>query len=284
MLTRLPCAGVTVCLLLSFSTSAQEPAKDKQDKPAFEVSSVKRSQAVDDLDLPTPGTAQPGGRWFARKVPLRLLLLSAHGLRNGELVGGPSWIDSELFDIDARAPAGTSAEQMRLMARTLLADRFRVRMHTEERRATVHALVLARRDGRLGPGLRRTAGGCSPERRLKGAKSADGLYLCGGVTVKLVDGVRQVRMRGFSLPEFLKMAMASPILGTTTVDRTGLTGTFDIDIDYVMPPTLGAIDVRPVDGPPLIDAVETQLGLRFERRDELSTILVIDHAERPEPD
>ena len=238
---------------------------------------------MDDLDLPTAGTAQPSGRWFARKVSLRLLLQSAHGLRSGEVVGGPSWIDSELFTIDARAPAGTSAERMRLMAQRLLADRFRLRTHTEERRTPVYALVLARKDGRLGPGLRRTASDCGTG-RLQGAKSADGLFLCGGVSFRIVDGVRQVRLRGYSIPEFLKIALASSILGRTTADRTGLAGYFDIDIDYVMPPPQGSFDVRPVDGSPLVEAVETQLGLKFERRDDVVKILVIDHAEMPQPD
>lgn len=280
MLKRLLCASLAASLLPSFSMWAQEATKDR---PAFEVASVKRSPPGEDLDLPTPGTTQPSGRWFARNVSLRLLLLSAHGLRSGELVGGPSWIDSEQFNIEARAPAGTPAERMRLMAQTLLADRFRLRTHTEERRTPAYALVLARRDGRLGRGLRRTASDCSAG-RLQGPKSADGLFLCGGVSFRVVDGVRQVRLRGYSLPEFLKIALASPILGLTTLDRTGLTGYFDIDIDYVMPPSPGVADSRPVDGPPLVEAVESQLGLRFERREEVVQVLVIDHAEMPDPD
>ena len=67
-------------------------------------------------------------------------------------------------------------------------------------------------------------------------------------------------------------------------DRTGLAGYFDIDIDYVMPPSLGAVDARPVDGPLLVEAVETQLGLKFERRDEIAQVIVIDRAEMPDPD
>jgi uncharacterized protein (TIGR03435 family) len=280
MLTRLLCASLAACLMPSFSMWAQEATKDR---PAFEVASVKRSPPAEDLDLPTAGTAQPNGRWFARKASLRLLLLSSHGLRSGELVGGPSWIDTEQFSIEARAPAGTSAERMRVMAQTLLADRFRLRTHTEQRRTPAYALVVARKDGRLGRGLRPTASDCSAG-RLKGAKSVDGLFLCGGVSLRVVDGVRQVRLRGYSLPEFLKIALASPILGIAAVDRTGLTGYFDIDIDYVMPPSPGAVDSRPVDGPPLVEAVESQLGLRFERRDETVQVMVIDHAEMPDPD
>ena len=279
MFRRLLGASLIAGLVSSVSMWAQE----SKDRPAFEVASVKRSAPGDDLDLPTPGTAQPSGRWFARKVPLRLLLLSAYGLRSGEVVGGPSWIDSQLFDIEARAPAGTSAEQMRLMAQTLLTSRFRLRTHTEERRSSAYALVLARRDGRLGRGLRRTTADCSGG-RLRGAKGADELYLCGGLSVGIVEGVRQLRLRAYSMPEFLKMALAAQILGGAVVDRTGLAGSFDIDIDYVMPPPLTAVDPVPVDGPPLVEAVETQLGLKFERRTERIPVLVIDHAEIPEPD
>jgi uncharacterized protein (TIGR03435 family) len=285
MLTRLLCAFLAACLLSSFPIWAQESTQETQDRPAFEVASVKRSPPVEDGTLPTPGTAQASGRWFARKVPLRLLLQSVHGLRRGQVVGGPSWVDSELFDIEARAPAGTPAKQLRLMVEALLTNRFRLRTRTDEQQTSTYALVLARPDGRLGAGLRPTAADCSAGRlQPGGAKSADGLFLCGGVSVRIVDGVRQVRLRGYSLPEFLRMALADPILGRTTVDRTGLAGYFDIDIDYVMPPPLGAADPRPVDGPPLVEAVETQLGLKFERRDERVQVLVIDHAELPDPD
>jgi uncharacterized protein (TIGR03435 family) len=256
MSTRLLCLSLAACLVPSFSAFPARAQEPTEARPAFDVASVKRSSPLDDdLLLPTPGTARPNGRWFARRMPLSLILQSLHGLRREQVVGGPSWIDEERFDIEARAPAGTSAEQTRLMVETLLADRFHLRTHTEERRISVYALVLARQDGRFSPGLRRTASDCSGPDASRGA---DGLSVCGGISVRVVDGVRQLRLRGYPLREFPRMALASAVLGSTAVDRTGLTGYFDIDVDYVVPSSLGGLDDPSVSGPSLVEAVETR--------------------------
>ena len=93
-------------------------------------------------------------------VPLRLLITQAYRLSSYQLVGAPSWIDSERFDIVAKAPEGSRPDQTMLMLRGLLAERFKLKVHGETRETQVYALVLARSDGKLGPKLSKSTDDC----------------------------------------------------------------------------------------------------------------------------
>jgi uncharacterized protein (TIGR03435 family) len=136
---------------------AQAPAA-----PGFEVASVKpntsgaRASSTHTL---------PGGRVTATNVTVRQLILGAYGLRGLQLTGGPSWIDSDRFDIDARAPENTPPEQVFPLVRALLADRFKLVVHTETREQPIYALVLARADKKLGPQLKESTLDCTKPRQ-----------------------------------------------------------------------------------------------------------------------
>ena len=86
-------------------------------------------------------------------MPLRELIGNAFGVRLNRVLGGPGWLDSERFDIVARAPANTPDDQMRLMLRALLTHRFKLVVHTATREQPAYALIRACNDGRLGPNL-----------------------------------------------------------------------------------------------------------------------------------
>jgi uncharacterized protein (TIGR03435 family) len=89
---------------------------------------------------------------------------------DGQIVGGPSWMDTDWFDVLANMAPGTTSTDMQAMVRSLLADRFKLRVHREMRELPVYALVLARPDGRLGPQLEHLSVDCDALRaaRLKG--------------------------------------------------------------------------------------------------------------------
>ena len=126
-----------VLLVLVSWLSAQEPA--------FEVASI-RPTVSGGLSGIRP---MPNGRLTATNASVRSLILRAHGLHDSQLIGAPDWIELERFDIDARvesAPLG-GPEALMAMLRTLLAERFQLRAHTETRELPAYALVLARKDG-----------------------------------------------------------------------------------------------------------------------------------------
>ena len=110
-------------------------------------------------------------------LPLRLLITQAYRVSGYQLVGGPSWLDSERFDIVAKAPEGSRPDQTMLMLRGLLADRFKLKVHGETRDTQIYALVLARSDGKLGPKLSKTTDDCEKilaERRATAAAARAG--------------------------------------------------------------------------------------------------------------
>src|SRR5688500_16303953 len=121
---------------------AQSPAS--QPSPAFEVASVKRNTSG--ADGGSFGS-RPGGTVVVTNNTLRNIIRNTYGVQNSQIVGGPDWVNTERFDITARANANPAPSEMLLMMRRLLADRFRLVVHNEARETSVYALILARSDG-----------------------------------------------------------------------------------------------------------------------------------------
>jgi uncharacterized protein (TIGR03435 family) len=261
-------ALVLVCSVAWLGGRAPQSSTDS---PAFDVVSVKPSPPLTGM-VPqfVRGVPLPGGRWSARNATLTIILRSVYVVSRKQIVGGPRWLDTERFDIDARMAADTPPERAQLMAGRMLADRFQLRLRHDQQPVEVRALVMADRDRRPRNGLR-PAAACAldnPERPC--------------YTFASVDGVTQLRMKGQPLSALLAVTGAAGELDDTIVDRTGLTGTFDIDLDYVSQAAyLAAKGVSA--GAPLITAMEDQLGVKFERRTEVMDVLVIEHAAMPDP-
>ena len=133
--------------------------------PKFEVASVRPNTSGDNKQS---NQILPGGRYNAVNIPPRLLIMNAYGLQEQQLVGAPPWITSERFDIVAKAegeigpPASRDGgpSPMQLMIRSLLEERFKLKVHREPREVPIYSLVLARPDGRLGNGLKVSAVDC----------------------------------------------------------------------------------------------------------------------------
>src|SRR5687767_2911159 len=128
----------------------------------FEVASVKPSNPNPTGPLGAVPFVLPAlGRLTAQNVTLRMLIMAAYQKQPFEIVGGPPWWNSEKFDINARAEDATqTTDQMLGLLKTLLADRFKLMVHTETREVPIYALVLARGDGKLGAKLKPSADNC----------------------------------------------------------------------------------------------------------------------------
>ena len=246
-------------LWLNASVAAQE---------AFEVASVKRRQNVDITQVKPP-MFFPDGRWVAQGATLSLILRSVYGLPLSRIVGLPSWVASERFDIDARAPAGATTTQMQAMAQRLLADRFDLRTHWDQRVSEVFVLVLAQPSGELGRGLRRAT-----------CQRADSSNACGERITTAPSGAYRLQLRDRPLADLLIISGARAEVGDSIEDRTGLVGRFDIDLEFVPRSALSGQDTLDV-GLPYGAAIANQLGLRFERREEPVDFLVIEKVSMP---
>ena len=153
---------LVVGVLAASRLMAQAPAGQLPgsggDRPKFEAASIKPSK---------PGSQgtylrrQPGGLYMATNASLRALIASAYlnefPPKGESIFGGPGWIDSEHFEIEARAEGNPGNEQMRLMVESLLEDRFKLMMHHETRQLPIYALVVAK-PRKIGPQLTQHSG------------------------------------------------------------------------------------------------------------------------------
>ena len=238
----------------------------------FEVASVKPHTSDDQRVMML---AQPGGRFVAANIPLKLLIRTTFQIQDDQIVGGPGWLTTDRFDIEARAPAGHDGfAELPGMLRALLTDRFKLVTHTEKRELPVFALERASRDGAIGPGLRPTE--CpEPSVDLSGASPC----------MKIQTGLGSLTLRGMPLDRFIPWLSAN--VNRVVVDRTGLQGRHDIDLKWT-PEQLGQ---RSGNGPPATDpdalsiftALQEQLGLKLDSTRDTVDVLVIDGVEHPTP-
>lgn len=253
---------------------AQAPARPAGNL-AFEVASVKP-----DTSNTQTSVAAPPGRFIAINAPLATLLSVAYQLPWFRIVDGPDWISGR-FDVSAKMPDGAGPEQLRPMLQRLLAERFLLKAHRDTRDQPVYALVLARTDGRFGPQLRRSTVDCAARRSQRVAAGARGADLATGADPSCDVGVTpgQLRLRGVPL-DALSNWLSTIVGDRVVVDRTGLTGTFDADLQYAAQPG----GVGPHDAPSVFTAVQEQLGLKLEPSRAAVDVLVIDSVRRPAPD
>jgi uncharacterized protein (TIGR03435 family) len=290
--------AVTAAAAIPLRAQAQEPAP----LPRFEVASVKPSTG------PTGERGQPGGRYSATRT-VKFFIADAFffgtPLQMSRVIGGPEWIDSARYEINAQAttpwlpsPDGPPRELF-LMIRSLLQDRFKLKTHVETRELPVYELVLARSDGSLGPQLRQStvdcdaliaavrAGGPPPPRQPNepppcGAMRGPARILAGGLP-----------MAQFANMLTLVMADANGPAGRDdarmVIDKTGLSGRFAFTLAWTperIPEASPPPGIPPIDpnGPPLVTALQEQLGLKLQAARSRMDVVVIDSVEQPTPD
>ena len=297
-------SGIVALLLVTgVARAAVQNAASADAELRFEVASIRATDIAPFLGggsgtVPPIGVRTLANGLNATLATLRMLILSAYQLKDYQLVGGPGWMNSDRFDVSARATGDVTPDIARRMMQNLLKDRFMLRAHLETRQTDAYALVLARTDGRLGPRLQRTSPECEAtlEARKKGTappterpnfelirkQTFCGMSMMGSS----VSGASNYSMGGVPL-ERLVTQISGEVRGPV-VDRTGLTGLFDILLEYtsqgrqLQAAPLNAPDLtKDVALPMLRDALQEQLGLKLETAKGPLDVLVIDSVERP---
>lgn len=252
--------------------------------PSFEAVSVK----VNRSGFPGGLTDfRAGGQFTATNESLLQLIRVAYNVSVNRIVGGPDWLTSERFDVEARADADVPIEQSRLMLRAMLADRFTLRARIDTREMPTFTLVLSRQDRRTGPRLRPASpDACVQRGPLPGRVPAGELPSCG----LLPSGPERMSGRSVSFDRLIQQL--SSMTGRVVVDRTGLTGTFDIDLEWamteaqvaqlaVLTPPGGTPPVFDPNRPGLFTALDEQLGVKLESATGPVQVVVVESAERP---
>jgi len=274
-----------LALVASATAGAELRALQQQPAPppaGFEVASVKENkagpQSIQRFVL------QPGDHFTAVNFLLRNLITEAYRAEEAQLADPPNWIDDARYDIVAKAEKPVSRDEMRLMLRSLLMERFQLAVHTEMREGPIFALVLAHKDGALGPHLRRAAKTCEELRAEAASPDADP---CGFGSVSSGFFLGRMQAHGFTLANV--MAYVQREAGRRIVDKTGLSGAFDWELTFTpqvfLNPSFPRDRFTDVDrdGPSIFTALQEQWGLKLEPQKDLGKVLVIDHVERPTP-
>lgn len=247
----------------------------------FDVASIKRnvSNTVRGSGLAGP---QPGGRYIGVGVTLRRLIGEAYEM---DIDGGPDWMASDRFDVNATAEGNPTATQIRLMLRPLLADRFKLKIHTEAREMPVFEMRLARDDARLGSGLKQSDAMCAEEARNFFPGRLGFPPPCGDYRL----GAGAFGARGLTLTGLAQLLRG--ITGRPVINRTGRDEAFDIEMKWSsdsgltgIPRDAAGANSLTADGLTLFTALREQLGLRLDSSRAAVQVLIVDHAEPPTPD
>ena len=256
--------ALTLCLTASTSALAAQQL-------AFDVVSIRQNNSG---SAGGGGGSRPGGAYVFTNIPTRTLISMAYDVPSGRILGGPGWLLTDRYDISARGKENPTRNEAAQMVRSLLNDRFKLAAHVEQRPLPVWFLVVARSDGQLGPGMRRSAVDCGdPEARKKAlaAAPANGRPVCG------FQEPSGVFVGGGVELSTLVTVLGGPS-GRPVLDRTGVSGRFDVELKWT--PSLGT-DAPAGDSVSILTAVQEQLGLRLENGTAPLDVVVIDRIERP---
>jgi uncharacterized protein (TIGR03435 family) len=299
---------ISLCLSLACAVALAAPAGAQATE--FDVASVKPSNPNPTGPLGGVPMVLPAlGRLTATNVTLRLLVMAAYQKQPFEITGGPPWQNSAKFDITATAEnKAATTDQLLGMLQKLLADRFKMKTHTETRDVPIYALVLARDDRKFGQKLKASTAECpdfkSQRQEQLEALAKGGLAALAAAQPKPGEtrpcavssqpsgpGLIGVKATGQTMA--LLATVLTQLTGRPVVDKTALTGLYDFEltidiqtllrmqaelgINVPMPPNLP-------EGPSLMTQLQEDLGLKLDSQRGPADVLVIDSAEMPTPD
>lgn len=253
--------------------------------PRFDIADVHSSPKIRN---PATRNSARGGRYEIKQATMVDLIRLAYGFNNDKILGGPSWLELDRFDVVAKLPDDTAPNDRKQMLQALLADRFKLVSHKDTKPLPAYALTVGKKP------LMKEAdgdgeGGCKPE-TASGAPAEGGIRLTTGgrngqmQTINLGPGFmihiacRNITMAAFATE--LRGIFGVPNLGSNLVlDQTGLKGKWNFDLRYSLQlfgPAMGA-DAERIS---FADALEKQAGLKLEEKPVPTEVLIVDSVNR----
>ncbi len=264
--------GVVLLAAAAYGVFAQTETRME-----FQAASVKLNTANPPHHMVRPLS---GGRLMTENAPLQLLIQNAYSVQAYQVVGGPAWIETDGYDIEAKPDGEASTAQMRLMLQSLLADRFKLALHRDTRQLPVYGIAAAK--GSFNPP--------SPKEDCVSAPPGPpqpGTFPCGRVGINGSPSGLEINGHKAPMAEFVRtLAM---VMGHPVIDHTGFTGEFDIYLTFTPDESLEGLPPGPpgvslpndITKPNIFAALQDQLGLKLTSSKGPVEVLVIDHVERP---
>jgi len=228
----------------------------------------------------------PPDGFSASNITARMLIANAYDVKEDQVTGGPAWVASTGYDIDAKVTAFGSpdvhqltSDQRRQMLQSLLADRFQLAVHTETKQAPIYELTIAKGGPKLKPSDTSAAPAAPPPGAGLHGNPGDGPPRGG---MMRMSGPGNLNATAMSMPQFVEML--SRQLHTTIVDKTGLTGSYDLSLAWTpddMPASPAGAETPDPSGPSIFTALQEQLGLKLSSTRGPVKTIVIDHITPP---
>jgi uncharacterized protein (TIGR03435 family) len=256
---------LAVCVFFAVTLRAQAPARLPPDL-RFEVASLKPSQGLEQGGgiRPAPG----GQRYEATNCPIKLMIQVAYRVKAEQIVGGPGWLDTDRFDMEAKAERPSSADELHVMLMNMLVDRLQLKFHREKRDMQMYALTVDKGGPKLTPHEAANAGDPWID--------------------QTTENFLHIKMKAAYSPMDYFAFRLSQLMDRPVVDLTNLPGGYDFNLEYTreLPPGFpegGKVNGEEPDtsGPTVFAAVKQQLGLELKARKGPVEVIVIDHAEKP---
>lgn len=239
------------------SSAAKKPVMMAKDAdPDWEVVTVKPNTPSDQGD----SIHTDGRRVTIERYSVQGMLLFGYGVQKSQLAGVPEWAKTDLFDVDglATAEGKPDVRQLRVMMRKVLDERFGMKLHHEQREMPVYALTIAKGGAKIAPNTTHPNG-------LVEQRSTE------------TSGQQTLVYKNTSMAELAQTLMFN--VDRPVVDRTGLTGRYDVQLKWTMDESKAPTDGTAAPG--LFTAIQEQLGLKLEPVKAPADVLVVDAVERP---
>jgi len=299
---RAGCAAAVLCVLVAPAGLAQTATAPKLE---FDVASVKlnKSEGMASMNFSLgvgDGYVPNGGSFVATDLPLTVYIMFAYKMtaNQAQSMKLPDWVRTEKYDIVAKTENHEATkDEMRWMMRSLLAERFKLVVHSDTQQVPVYALLLAK-PGTLGPKLvaHPASEPCdnTPPKQAEDAKTPPALTtaggfpaVCGGIVglPRSAPGVIALGARNVAMGLIAGTLTGVGNLGRPVLDRTGLTGKYDFLLEFApdrrLGPEDGANAVAPLDsaGPGFEEALRQQLGLKLESQKGPVDVWIVDRVE-----
>jgi uncharacterized protein (TIGR03435 family) len=286
------CALIVFALIRSAPCRAQSQAQERSANiPALEydVASIKRNSFPPGTNLAGRiGTSDNPDGLTARFVTIKQIIQRAYGAESYQVSGGPDWINSERYDLDAKFDSSTADELQKLspndrilvrqqMLQKLLAERFNLTVHKDSKELQTYSLIVAKNGPKLQEVKLDDADPSKPK-----AGPAPG-------SAQMTAGALGGQIRGFASPLASLTGMLTNYLHRPVIDRTGLTERYDFTLRWtpddnqaqVSSSASGLPSADPTGSPSIFTAIQEQLGLKLESAKAPVEIIVIDHIDRP---
>jgi uncharacterized protein (TIGR03435 family) len=253
MMTPLPLFLIAMSGL-AFAQTADKP-------PAFDLADVHPSAHV--MNPYMRGGVLRGGRYNIRTANMVDLVSSAYGVERDKVLGGPSWLETDTFDINAKAPANTPPETVKLMLQGLLTERFQLKVHNDSKSLPIYALVV----GKGKPKLKESDGSATSRcqfvpQNMTPPALPSAMFSCQN---------RTMQQFAQDIHNFAGDYLSNPV-----VDQTGLKGSWDFEIKWMPRGTTAPAAAAGVEHISVFDAADKQLGLKLQPDKSSIPVIVVD--------